>query len=200
MVRKVVVLPHPEGREAGVHPTVRRTDAFDRHDVALVDHEVIDFNVMLTGMFCHTLLGFPSSTSSCNHLPGQRLPGVHGNDGTVALWYHPGRFFKLDDTCGWLKVIDTLRVVGYEGLQPVQSVVLLEQLDQTRQSDGCREHACRTATAFFGGLRMWCRVAPEHQFRMGTQRCREQRVTVFWAFGKRFAKEMRLQEPASDII
>ncbi len=83
---------------------------------------------MLAGVFCHTLLGFPGSTSSCDHLPGQRLPSVHGNDGTVALRYHPGRFFKLDDACGWLNVIDALRVVGYEGLQPVQSVVLLEQL------------------------------------------------------------------------
>src|SRR4029453_8051521 len=120
--------------------------------------------------------------------------------GTVALWDHPGRFFKLDEACGWLKVIDALRVVGHKGLPPVQSVVLLEPLDQTRQSDGCREHACRTATAFFGGLRVWCRVASKHQFGMGTQCCREQSVAVFWTFGERFAEEMRLQEPASDII
>src|SRR5262249_29373513 len=113
-------------------PPHGETDAFDRRDIVIVDHEVIDFNVMLAGMFYHTLLGFPGSRSSCDHLPGQRLPGVHGNDGTVALWYHPGRFFKLDDACGWLNAIDALRVVGYKGLQPVQNVMLLEQLDQTR--------------------------------------------------------------------
>src|SRR5262249_15015201 len=56
-----------------------------------------------------TKLGSPGSPSSCDHLPGQCLPSVHGNDGTVALWYHPGRFFKLDDACGWLNVIDTSR-------------------------------------------------------------------------------------------
>ena len=42
------------------------------------------------------MLDFPGSTSSYDHLPGQRLPSVHGNNGTVALWYHPGRFCKLD--------------------------------------------------------------------------------------------------------
>jgi hypothetical protein len=40
-------------------PPHGETDAFDRHGVALVDHEVIDFNVMLAGMFCHTLLRLP---------------------------------------------------------------------------------------------------------------------------------------------
>ena len=167
-------------------PSHGETDAFNRYDIAIVDHEVIHFNVMLAGVFCHTLLGFLGSTSSCDHLPGQRLPSVHGNDGTVALWYHPGRF-SSSTTRGWLNVIDALRVVGYEGLQPVQSVVLLEQLDQTRQSDGCRKHACRTATALFGGLRMWCRVAPEHQFGMGTCAAAS-KVAIFWTFGERFAK------------
>ncbi len=47
---------------------------------------------------------------------------------------------------------------------------------------------------------MWCRVAPEHQFGMGAQRCREQSVAIFWTFGERFAEEMGLQEPASDIV
>src|SRR5262245_22737303 len=97
--------------------------------------------------------GFPGWTSSCDHLPGQHLPSAHGNDGTVALRYHPGRLCKLDDTCGWLNVVDASRVVGHKGLQPSQSVMLLEELYQTRQSDGRREHACRTATALFG--RLW---------------------------------------------
>src|SRR5262249_29421649 len=109
-----------------------------------------------------TALCFPDSPSSCDHLPGQCLSGVHGNDGTVAVWYHPWRFDKLDDACGWLNIIDASRIVGHEGLQLVQSVVLLEQLYQTRQRDGRREYACRAATALLGGLWVWCRVAPEH--------------------------------------
>ena len=80
---------------------------------------------------------------------------MHGNNGTVALRYHPGRLCKLDDACGWLNIVDASGVVGHEGLQPVQSLVLLEQLYQTRQRDGRREHAGRTATALFGGLWMW---------------------------------------------
>jgi hypothetical protein len=35
---------------------------------------------------------------------------------------------------------------------------------------------------------------------MGPQRCREQGIAVFWTFGERFAKEMGLQEPTSDIV
>src|ERR1051326_4790439 len=84
-------------------------------------------------MCCHTLCGSLSAMLSSDHLPGQRLPGAHGHDGTVALRYHPGGFGKLDDACGGLNVVDALCIVGYEGLQPVQSMVLLEQL-QDRKS------------------------------------------------------------------
>src|SRR4029450_3588778 len=35
---------------------------------------------------------------------------------------------------------------------------------------------------------------------MSTQRCREEGVAVFWTFSERFAEEMGLQEPASDIV
>jgi hypothetical protein len=51
-------------------PPHGETDAFDRHDLTIVDHELIDFNVMLADMFCHTLLGFPGATSRYDHLPG----------------------------------------------------------------------------------------------------------------------------------
>src|SRR5215831_935829 len=111
-------------------------------------------DALLSVLMTLTTHSFPGSTSSCDHLPGQCLPSVHRHDGTVALWYHPGRFCKFDNACGWLNVVDALGVVGHEGLQPVQSVVLLEQLYQTWQSDGRREHACRTTTALFSRLRV----------------------------------------------
>jgi hypothetical protein len=103
----------------------------------------------------HTSLSFPGPTLSGDHLPGQRLPGLHGNDGTEALRYYPGRFVKFDNACWWLNIVDASRVVGHESLQPIQSVVLLEKLYQTRQRDGRREHPCRTATALFGRLWVW---------------------------------------------
>ena len=69
------------------------TDLSDRHDIALVHHQIVDFDVVLCRVLCHTLLGFPFLY---DHPPGQRLPSVHRNGGTITRRYYPGRFFQLN--------------------------------------------------------------------------------------------------------
>jgi hypothetical protein len=48
-------------------PSHRETNALDRHDIAIIYHQIVNFNVVLCSVLCHTLLGFPWL---CDYLPG----------------------------------------------------------------------------------------------------------------------------------
>ena len=71
-------------------PPHGETDLPDRRDIAIVHHQIVNFDVILCRVFCHTLLGFPWL---CDYLPGQRLSSVHWNGGTITRRDDPGRFF-----------------------------------------------------------------------------------------------------------